>query len=142
MLNIDTLYIGRIIVEAKDTPINPNIPEPYQQYSRVFSEDASHEFPPLHIWDHTIELKPNTPAALPGKLIPLSQAEQEELHKFVVEHTKRGTIRPSKSPYKVCFFYIKRRMENYDQCKTTDPSTNGPYTMPTLFLSYQNLSTG
>jgi hypothetical protein len=54
-----------------------------------------------HIWDHAIELKPNTPAALPGKLIPLSKAEQEELHNFVAEHTKRGTIRPSKSPYKL-----------------------------------------
>jgi hypothetical protein len=35
--------------------------------------------------------------------------EQEELHKFVVEHTKRGTIRPSKSPYKAHFFFIKKK---------------------------------
>jgi hypothetical protein len=63
----------------------------------------------LRIWDHTIKLKPNAPAALPGKLILLSQAEQEELHKFVVEHMKRGTIRPSKSPYKAQFFYIKKK---------------------------------
>jgi hypothetical protein len=82
------LYIGRIIIKARDTPINSNIPEPYQQYSRVFSEDVLHEFPPSCIWDHAIELKPNAPAALPGKLIPLSQTEQEELHKFIVEHTK------------------------------------------------------
>jgi Reverse transcriptase (RNA-dependent DNA polymerase) len=46
---------------------------------------------------------------LPGKLIPLSQAEQGELCKFVAKHTKRGTIRPSKSPYKVWFFYIKKK---------------------------------
>jgi Reverse transcriptase (RNA-dependent DNA polymerase) len=75
----------------------------------VFSEDVSHEFPLSCIWDHAIELKPNAPASLPSKLIPLSQSEQEELHKFVVEHTKRGTIRPSKSPYKACFFYIKKK---------------------------------
>jgi RNase H-like domain found in reverse transcriptase/Reverse transcriptase (RNA-dependent DNA polymerase) len=75
----------------------------------VFSEEASHEFPPLRIWDHAIELKLNAPAALPGKLIPLSQAEQEELHNFVAEHMKRGTIRPSKSPYKSHFFYIKKK---------------------------------
>jgi hypothetical protein len=56
-----------------------------------------------------IELKPNASAALPRKLILLSQAEQEELHKFVVEHTKQGTIRPSKSPYKARFFYIKKK---------------------------------
>jgi hypothetical protein len=88
MINTDRLYIGRIIIDAIDAPINMNIPESYRQYSRVFSEDASHEFPLSHIWDHAIELKPNTPAALPSKLIPLSQMEQEELHKFVVEHTK------------------------------------------------------
>jgi hypothetical protein len=80
MIETDKYYIGRIIVNTKETPGNPNIPEMYQKYSRVFSEDTSHEFSPLHIWDHAIELKPNTPAALPGKLIPLSQAEQEELH--------------------------------------------------------------
>jgi hypothetical protein len=87
-LEADQYYIGRIIINPKETPKDLNIPEAYQQYSRVFSEDALHEFHPSHIWDHTIELKPNTPAALSGKLIPLSQTKQEELHKFVVEHTK------------------------------------------------------
>jgi hypothetical protein len=109
MIKADRYYIGRIIINAKETPGDPNIPEVYQQYSRVFSEDASHEFPPSYIWDHAIELKPNVLVALPGKLIPLSQAEQEELHKFVVEHTKQGTIRPSKSPYKAHFFFIKKK---------------------------------
>jgi hypothetical protein len=108
-VNKDRLFIGGIIIDLKNTSANMDIPEPYQQYSRVFSEDASHEFPPLCIWDHTIELKSNAPAALPGKLIPLSQEEQEELYKIIVEHTKRGTIRPSKSPYKACFFYIKKK---------------------------------
>jgi hypothetical protein len=93
----------------KTTPEDLNIPPQYRQYSRVFSEEASHEFPPSHIWDHVIKLKPNAPAALPGKLIPLSQAEQEELRNFVAEHTKRGMIRPSKSPYKARFFYIKKK---------------------------------
>ena len=106
-INTDRYFIGRIIVEPKKgIAENPNIPEHYRQYSRVFLEDASHEFPPSWIWDHAIELKPNAPVALPGKLIPLSQTKQKELHKFVVEHTKQGTIRPSKSPYKAWFFYI------------------------------------
>jgi hypothetical protein len=72
-------------------------------------EDVSHKFPPSQIWDHTIELKPNAPAALPSKLILLLQAKQEELHKFVVEHTRHGTIRPSKSPYKARFFFIRKK---------------------------------
>jgi len=85
------------------------IPEPYRQYSRVFSEEASHEFPPSRVWNHAIELKPGAPASLPGKLIPLSQPELAELRKFVKEHLGRGTIRPSKSPYTASFFFIKKK---------------------------------
>jgi len=85
------------------------IPEQYHQYSRVFSEEASHEFPPSCIWDHAIELKPGAPASLPGKLIPLSQPELGELRKFIKEHLIKGTIRPSKSPYTVSFFFIKKK---------------------------------
>jgi hypothetical protein len=105
----NTIYICRLVTNPMDTPINSNIPEPYQMYSRVFSEEASHKFPPSQPWDHAIELKPGTPTALPGKLIPLSQAELVELRSFVKEHTARGTIRPSKSPYKSQFFYIKKK---------------------------------
>jgi hypothetical protein len=97
---MNKLYIGRIIIDPRDTPNSNSILGPYRQFLRVFSEEASYEFSPSCIWDHAIELKPNVPAALPGKLIPLSQMKQEELHKSIVEHTKRGTIRPSKSPYK------------------------------------------
>jgi hypothetical protein len=98
-----------MIPEPRHTSENPNIPPHYWMFGRVFSEEASHEFPPSRPWDHAIELKPGAPAALPGKLIPLSQAELEELRKFIKEHLLRGTIRPSKSPYKSRFFYIKKK---------------------------------
>jgi hypothetical protein len=104
---IRMIQIGRLLVRAA----NPSLPIPpqYKMFERVFSEEASHEFPPSRPWDHAIDLKPGAPAALPGKLIPLSQAELEQLHKFVKEHLKRGTIRPSKSPYKARFFYIQKK---------------------------------
>jgi len=38
----------------------------------------------------------------------LSQAKQQELLKFIKEHTARGTIRPSKSPYAASFFIKKK----------------------------------
>ena len=109
---IDRYFIGRIMIDPieQSTPSElKKIPEQYCQYSRVFSEEASHEFPPSRIWDHTIELKPGAPTSLPGKLIPLSQPELTELHKFVKEHLGRGTIRPSKSPYTASFFFIKKK---------------------------------
>jgi hypothetical protein len=101
------LRIGQLLIWNRSSPVS--IPEQYQAYERVFSKEASHEFPPSGPWDHAINLKPGAPAALPGKLIPLSQAELVELWAFVKEHCARGTIRPSKSPYKAWFFYIKKK---------------------------------
>ena len=104
----DQIYIGRVIFEPPPQETS-KIPFQYRQYSRVFSEDASHESPPSRLWDHAIELKPGAPAALPAKLIRLSQLELEELRKFVQEHLKRNTICPSKSPYTASFFFIKKK---------------------------------
>jgi Reverse transcriptase (RNA-dependent DNA polymerase) len=101
------LRIGRLhICSAKP---EPRIPQQYKAFERVFSKEASHEFPPSRPWDHAIDLKPGAPAALPGKLIPLSQTELGVLRKFVKEHLTRGTIHPSKSPYKSRFFFIQKK---------------------------------
>ena len=110
-------YIGWVAIYPEDTTQKQDnntkdqskIPPQYHKYSQVFSEEASHEFPPSRIWDHTIELKPGALVSLPGKLIPLSQAELKELQKFILEHLKRRTIQPSKSPYTASFFFIKKK---------------------------------
>ena len=44
----------------------PSIPPQYSAFTKVFSEEASHSFPPSHIWDHAIKLKPEAPSTLPG----------------------------------------------------------------------------
>jgi hypothetical protein len=41
----DRIYICRMIADPKTTANNPNIPLQYRAYLRVFSEEASHEFP-------------------------------------------------------------------------------------------------
>ena len=65
----DQIFIGRVVIgEPRDKP-NLKIPRQYQSFSRVFSEDTSHEFPPSRLWDHAIKLKPGAPASLPAKLI-------------------------------------------------------------------------
>jgi hypothetical protein len=78
------LKIGRLYIRTANP--TPQIPQQYKAFERVFSEEASHKFPPSRPWDHTIDLKPGALAALPGKLIPLCQAELEVLRKFVKEH--------------------------------------------------------
>jgi len=85
------------------------IPQPYRRHARVFSEEAAQRFPEPRIWDHAIDLKPGAPNALPGKIYSLTAQEQDELKKFIIEHTRKGYIRPSKSPYAAPFFFIKKK---------------------------------
>jgi hypothetical protein len=103
-------FIGWILFNSYKGNTNlETIPPQYCNFSRVFSEDASHKFPPSQIWDHAIELKLGAPSSLPGKLIPLSQLKLEELWKFIKEHLIQGMIHTSKSPYVASFFFIKKK---------------------------------
>ena len=51
------------------------------------------------MWDHAIELLPNAPKSLAGRLLRLPQDEIREIDKFTAEHLQRGTIRVGKGPY-------------------------------------------
>ena len=70
------------------------IPEEYAKHSKVFSEEQSQRLPKHTIWDHTIKLLPGAPSTMPGRLLPLNQKEIQEVHNFVQEHLKRGTMSP------------------------------------------------
>jgi len=59
--------------------------------------------------DHKIELKPGAPVMLISKTIKLLITEQEELKKFIDKHLEWETIRRSKSPYAMLFFFIKKK---------------------------------
>ena len=61
------------------------IPTHYQQYAKVFDEEASHRLPPHQPWDHTIDLKPNAPSSLNCKIYPLTVKEKEALRKWLDE---------------------------------------------------------
>ncbi len=86
-----------------------SVPLQYRDYRDVFEQRKGKGLPPSRTWDHAIDLKPRAPATLISKTIRLSQAEQGELSKFLKEHTARGTIQPSKSPYAASFFFIKKK---------------------------------
>ena len=108
-------YIGRVTI-APATPSEQSlkeakakIPEEYHRHARIFSEQHSHRLPAHSVWDHAIELLPGAPTTLPGRLLPLTQEEIVECHKFVEEHLARGTIRESKSPYAANFFFVKKK---------------------------------
>jgi len=108
------VYVARISFPSneatkEDREALQKIPLKYRRHAQVFSESAAQRFPSPRIWDHAIELKPEAPATIPGKIYALTVAEQEELLKFVKEHMAKGYIRPSKSPYAAPFFFIKKK---------------------------------
>jgi len=108
------VYIARISFPSnqptkEDRETLQKIPLEYRRHAQVFSESAAQRFPGPRIWDHTIELKPDAPMTIPGKIYSLTVTEQEELLKFVKEHMAKGYIRPSKSPYAAPFFFIKKK---------------------------------
>jgi hypothetical protein len=105
----DHIYIARVTIGHDDPSDTTSIPPHFQQFTKVFSEEASHQYPPAWLWDHAIELQDGAPASLPARLIKLSQPEQEEMRKFLKEHLDCGAICPSKSRYTVSFFFIKKK---------------------------------
>jgi len=97
------------LAEKHNRPNLTPIPMEYKHHRKVFSEEAAQRFPESRVWDHAIKLKPGMPSTLPGKIYALSQLELQELQKFVKEHLAKGYIHPSKSPYTVPFFFIKKK---------------------------------
>jgi hypothetical protein len=81
-------FIGRVTIHPKQLqqPEKGKIPEEYQQYEKVFSEEKSQRLLKHTVWDHAIELLPNTLNTLPARLLLLNHMEQEEMQKFVEEH--------------------------------------------------------
>ena len=85
------------------------VPEKYQCPHHVFSEEAAQCFPPKRPWDHTIDLKLETPNVINCKIYPLTQEEDKALVAFLKEQLKKRYIVPSKSPYASPFFFVKKK---------------------------------
>ena len=90
-------FMSKLAEQAGSQKGSGEIPAKYQQHSHVFSKEAAQHFPESWIWDHTIELKPNTPSTIPGKIYQLMQDKQKALLDFVKEQQAKGYIHPSKS---------------------------------------------
>src|ERR1700747_588888 len=111
--NEENLIIAHAMIHPSEAPPAndnpPDLPNHYRRHQKDFSKRTAQHFPEPCIWDHVIELKPNAPSSLPGKIYPLNLREQEELWTFVQQHLQKGYIRPSKSPYAAPFFFIKKK---------------------------------
>ena len=103
--NISTELAQKAGQYTKKVDILPH----YQQFARVFNEEASHRLPKHQPWDHTIDLKPDAPSSLNCKVYPLTAQEKMALRKWLDEELKKGYITKSKSPYASPFFFIKKK---------------------------------
>ena len=85
------------------------VPKAYHQYLKVFSKKESERMQVSKPWDHAIDMK-DTFTPKKGRLIPLSPQEQKEVSDFIDNQTKKGYIRPSKSPQtSPVFFFISKK---------------------------------
>ena len=98
-----------LAIQAGEGMKKADIPVVYDRFKWLFSEEASQRFPPSCLWDHAIELKNDTPDAIPCRVYPMMPAEDKALEEFIREQYAKGYIRPSKSPYASLFFFIKKR---------------------------------
>ena len=71
--------------QPEDTDLT-KVPEEFHRHAKVFSEQKSQRLPKRMIWDHAIELLPNTLKSLAGRLLRLPQDEIREIKKFMAEH--------------------------------------------------------
>ena len=94
-LDTTRYFIGKVNIGSLEAADKLSIPSEYQRHEKIFSEQESQRLPKHTIWDHAIELLPSAPSTLPGRLLPLTQAEIEEAQRFMEEHLRQNTIRPS-----------------------------------------------
>jgi len=95
-----------LAIAAQQYTTKTKVPEEYQKYEKVFSEEESKRYLPKRVWDHTIELKEGSPDAVDCKVYPLNQTEDVAVQEFVKNKLAKGYIRVSKSPYGSPFFFI------------------------------------
>jgi hypothetical protein len=110
------------------------VPEHYWDFSKVFSKEESNRLPTHKVYDHVIDLKPDTPELLRSKVYPMPVNKQAELDRFLEENLKKGYIVPSKSPMLSPVFFIKKKdgklhlIQDYQ--KLNDISIKNCYLLP------------
>ena len=86
-------------------------------------------------WDHAINMK-DTFVPKKGRLIPLSPQEQKEVSHFIDDQTKKGYIRPSKSPQTSPVFCVPKKDGKkwmvQDYCYLNEHMVKNNYPLPLI----------
>ena len=81
-----------LVVAARQQTLKPVIPNEYQQFASLFSEEESRRFPPRHKCNHAIVFKPGVSDSINCKVYPMTQAEDAALNKFIDNQLEKGYI--------------------------------------------------
>ena len=107
---------AEINLKKEVLPLEEQVPKEFHEYLDVFSEEKAARFPEPRTWDHKIEMKDMfIPKSF--KMYNLTPQEQIELDKFLKENLDKGYIWPSQSPMASPFFFVDKKMENFDLAK-------------------------
>ena len=75
---------------------------------KVFKKKVSERMPKRKMWDHAIELKEGF-VLRKEKVYLLSREEREEVHKFIDEQLRKGSIRLLKLPQTAPVFFVGKK---------------------------------
>ena len=109
--NASTFMLSSADIDAMLAPptkgASIEIPEDYQEFKALFSEEEANKLPQHPPGDHHIQLKEGTTPSF-GPLYSLSKHELEALRKWLDENLSIGFIRTSSSPAGSPILFVKK----------------------------------
>ena len=97
------------MAKKADKTFEELVPPEYRKWKRVFSDEAAARLPKHQPWDHAIDFTPDAKPTWRAKVYPILPPELEELDKWIDKNIEKGYIEPSKSPWAVPVFFIKKK---------------------------------
>lgn len=86
------------------------VPEEYQEYQDIFSEENAKQLPPSRgEFDHQILFKEGAPTTIRCKVYPMNRAETEFTRNWIQENLEAGKIQESQSEITCPSFLIKKK---------------------------------
>ena len=72
MSHVRATTLTELAIKAQQYTKKVEVPQEYQQFAKVFSEEESKRYPPKRAWDHAIEFKKDAPEAIDCKVYPMN----------------------------------------------------------------------
>jgi len=111
------------------------VPPLYKEYIEVFNERNCDILPPHREYDCEIRLKDNSNLFY-GPIYPLTEAERDELKKYIKENLEKGFIRKSRSPAGAPVLFVKKKDGSLRLCvdyrKLNEMTIRNSYPLPLI----------